>query len=263
MRVEWALGAILVAGCDVVWSIDHVGDPTDDAANPSTCKQGDHDEDHDAVPDACDRCPGISDDQRDTDDDSVGDMCDPSGSTRDKLALFVSFAEPPTNWHTLVGSWPSDGDSLSYDSITLNNYGVTLYTGVVPDPPYVFEVHFAIESIDAQVSAFGVLFDADPSGQGAGCDLDRQATMDVIRASDVDSMPSAEAVLTPFRPGGYRIVTKYDRNGAIECSVRSDDSTIVGGVPTPLTPAPAPGTLGFRSFRVGVRVHYLALYQTY
>lgn len=265
MRVEWALCAIFVAGCDVVWSIDHVGDSMGDAPKPidvpGPCELADHDEDRDGVPDASDRCPGIADDQMDSDSDGVGNACDPSGSTREKLGLFVSFNERAGTWHSLVGGWPSDCESLRYTSVTNNNFGVTLYTGMVPDPPFVFEVHFAIESINSEPSVFGVLFQADQSGKGAGCDLDRQQTMDVIRASDLDSMPSAEAMLTPLlKPDGYRMIARYG-NGLIECSVRSDDSTIVGSVPNPLMQATAPGTLGFHSFKVGVRVDYFAIYQ--
>ena len=272
VRVEWALCAVLVAGCDVVWSIDHVGDSTVDSNVDSSgdgpdagpCELAGHDEDHDGVPDATDRCPGIADpDQQDGDDDGVGNACDLSGSTREKLGLFVSFNEPAATWHPLTGGWLPDCESLSYTSVTLNNYGVTVFTGVVPTPPFVYEVHFAIESIDSEPSVFGVLFDANPSsGIGAGCDLDRQQTKDVIRASALAPAPSNEVMLSAMlKPGGDRMITRYNRNGLLECSVRSDDSTIVGTINTPLMQAPPPGTLGFRSFRVGVRVQYFAVYQ--
>jgi hypothetical protein len=264
VRVEWIACALITVGCDEVWSIDHV-DPAVDANTTISCKEADHDEDDDGVADACDRCPGIADDQRDTDGDSVGDLCDPSNATRERIELFVSFAEPPSQWNTLKGMWDHGADSLSYRSITLDDYGTALYTGIVPEPPFVIDFHFAIDTIDQQVSLFSVVLDSDASGNGVTCGLHRQGAPleDYVRAVTADTTMNSEAVIAPLARGNYRVRATYDRQTSVHCEITSDATMTTGATMLPL-PSPQPaGALGFRSFKVGATLHYIVVYKAY
>lgn len=68
-----------------------------------------HDEDGDAIDDACDVCPGLFDDQRDSDGDGVGDACDPLPATAtERIAVFDPFLTATNNWNygtnTTVGN---------------------------------------------------------------------------------------------------------------------------------------------------------------
>ena len=183
VRGVWILAGLLLGACDIVFRIDRIGvgdgmpDALDasndgDAQQQAGCETDTHDEDGDGVADACDRCPGIADDQTDSDMDGVGDLCDPSSQAKHDIALFLSFAGNDV-WTTVAGNWPRDGESLVYDAVTLDDYGVALYQGAVPAPPFVVEYHFSVDSIQAQGSGFQVILDSDDTGRGVTCGLQR------------------------------------------------------------------------------------------
>jgi hypothetical protein len=266
VRAEWCVLAIACAGCDEIWSIDRVGPPSDSADAPNTvgCSPADHDEDADMAPDACDRCPGIAGDQADGDNDSVGDACDPSGMTSDKLELFAPFVDT-SSWAVLSGTWKPDGESLIYDSVAMPSYGVTLFSGVAPEPPFVVELHFAIASIEPQASVFAVIIDGDTSGRGLTCGVQRYASpmRDAVRVTSADAQLAMDGVIPTLGPGGYRVVVSYARTGLVRCSIVSDDLATSSGTSIMLPTQQAAGTLGFRSLHIGVHVHYIALYKAH
>jgi hypothetical protein len=260
------LSALALGACDAVWRLDHVGDePPADGSDRFGCTSGTHDEDHDGLPDGCDLCPGIADDQTDSDGDGVGDACDPDPTAQNELALFISFAESDQAWRPIDGTWRSDGESYIYDSISLNTYGNTLFLGVVPDPPFTLEYHYAVTSIDVQASAFTTLIDADPTGKGIACGQLRRVMplQDVVRSTNMPAALANETDVTTITPGDYRVTATYDRTGRIQC-VLAADSMLTGGAATltwPASAAPAAGALGFRSLHVGAELHYLAIYK--
>jgi hypothetical protein len=97
--------------------------PTPDAACPlcAPCLLGPpHDEDHDAIADACDDCPivingAVGPGAGDSDGDGVGDLCDVS--TDPSHQIFDAFAEPNQSWYE-TGPWTVGSDELH---VTLGN----------------------------------------------------------------------------------------------------------------------------------------------
>jgi hypothetical protein len=262
VRVEWIACALVTVGCDELWSIDHV-DPLADDGSIILCAESAHDEDDDHVADACDRCPGITDDQSDTDGDGVGDMCDPSDTTSEQVKLFVTFAEPANQWTSIAGVWDHGLDSLTYSSVGLDGYGTTLYTGTVPEPPFVIDFHFAIDSIGQQVSSFSVLLDSDDAGNGVSCGVHRQDSplTDYVETVTADTSLSSPAMIAPLAPGGYRIRATYDRQSNVRCEIISDATKATSATMMPLNPLQPKGALGFRSFKLGATLHYVAIYK--
>ncbi len=260
MRATWICCAATLCGCDFVWRLDDVK-PVDAPPNTS-CETNTHDEDGDNVFDDCDVCPGIADDQTDSDHDGVGDACDPSDSTPHMIALFVSFAEPSPIWNPLTGTWTPDGESIVYESTNLDSYGVTIRDGLLPEPPYVVEAHFSIDSL----GAYGTLqigIDADATGNAMTCGLiHRSGPIDVVHASNPSGAPAAELTIDPISTGGYLMKATYDRATSIRCSITADDNSTGGAVPTAVAdPDMKTGFLALRSLRVGATVHYIAIYK--
>lgn len=71
-----------------------------------------HDEDGDAIDDACDVCPQLADPaQADSDGDKVGDVCDPAPAlAKQRVAFFDPFTDPTVaRWNLSVpGVWAPD-----------------------------------------------------------------------------------------------------------------------------------------------------------
>jgi hypothetical protein len=268
--VEWlACTAVLLLGaCDVVWSVDHVsggaaaGSGGTDAPNTISCEQDKHDEDGDLFPDACDRCPGIADDQADADGDGVGDACDPSGIEKNDLVLWLSFADGPQSWTAVNGNWPFDGENLVYESVSLPSNAYVVYNGVVPDPPYVVDYAYTLDSIDTVGSLFQIVLDANASGNGVNCGHSRQVgpLRDVVRVT-APTTAGAETAIMTVTPGTYRVVASYDRNGDVRCSLTGPGTG--GAAKITLSAPPTAGTLAFRSLQIGAKVKYLAIYKAH
>lgn len=259
-----ALTAIACGGCDVIFRLDDVRGAGNDASNVVSCEQDHHDEDGDRFADSCDRCPGIADDQADHDGDGLGDACDPSSTTRDQVALFMSFANSAEDWRLLNGNWFGDGENLVYDSVSLASYGNTLYAGVPPEPPFVIEYHYIVDSIDTVASSLAVVIDADPNGKGVVCGHVRYEAplRDVVKITYQQAVVAGETEIMTVTPGGYRMRVTYDRT-QISCAIVSDDATTSGGTTLELPTPPAAGALGFRSLKVGVHIQYVAIYKPY
>ncbi|HEY5921191.1 MAG TPA: hypothetical protein VIV11_05950 [Kofleriaceae bacterium] len=270
--MRWILFASMLAGCDVIWSIDHVGPRDgggggDDGDSSSTdapdaptgaCVATEHDEDDDAVPDRCDKCPGIADSQGDMDTDGVGDACDPS-SAQHMIAKFISFTEPSTTWMGQTGSWLPDGESLKYNSFTDGNHHSVKYTGTLPNPPYVIDVHFQIDVAPQEVLALYMWLDTNQTvsgGTGAACSYERFSGLnDAVRAHNTDSGQTGIAnFATQASPGGYRLRATYDRSTNLICFLSADDSIPSGTAMEP-TGGIMPGAFGFRSYKVGFTLH--------
>ena len=265
VRVEWLAGAALLAGCDVLWSIDHVEQARPDAPFLVECNGDDHNEDGDAFPDKCDRCPGIADDQMDGDMDGVGDACDPSGQEKNELVLWEPFETDNDTWNPLNGTWPIKDDALTYAS-SLSGNAYVLFTGVAPSPPYVIDYHYRIDQIDPQnASLFMVVMDANSAdGKGGNCGHYRTTgpLQDVVRITFDQPMTGMESVIMSITPGGYRVRASYDPNGNVTCKLDADDNTTGGATSLTLdTTKPPPGTIGFRSLQVGVSIDYVAIYK--
>jgi hypothetical protein len=248
-------------GCDVVWRLDAADEASVDATL-FACDANLHDEDNDDFPDACDRCPGIADDQADQDQDGVGDACDPSSSVMHEIALFVSFSDGSPAWRQHTGSWVQRDDALVYESYAQTTYGVSIYPGIVPEPPYVLEAHVAVDPIEAVVSVLAMAVDTNADGDGVTCGFTRRLSplRDVVRTQDVAGTPADEKPIAAITAGGYRLTMSYDRASS-QCAIAADDKSTGGATMVDLDTAPAPGELSFRSLRVGASVQYLTFYK--
>jgi hypothetical protein len=262
VRATWLLCALLVGGCDVIWRIDGAHKPGVDA-NGFSCDQALHDEDSDGAADACDRCPGIADDQADSDTDGVGDACDPDSTVKHEIALFVSFSDGSPNWNVLSGSWVQRDDSLVYESFAQATYGVAMYPAAVPEPPYVLEAHITVDRIDLVGSVFAIAIDAESNGDGVTCGFVRRESpiRDLVRTRNIVGDAADEQPIGAITPGGYRVTTTYDRAAAVQCAIAADNDSTGGAASATLPAMPAPGGLALRSLRVGVTVSYLVFYK--
>lgn len=255
---------LTAAGCDTVWRLDHVAEARGDGPNRLDCEGGTHDEDNDTLPDHCDLCPGIADDQTDSDSDGVGDACDPSATTQDQLALFISFADDSQTWRMLDGTWHGDGESLVYDSLGSTSYGIALFQSTMPDPPFTLEYHYAIDSLVTVTSGLQVLVDADATGKGVACGhVRREAPLhDAVRNLNAPALLSSETEIMAVTPGDYRVTATYDRTSQIQCALAADSMSTSGATTLTwsATEAPPAGALGFRSLQVAAHIHYVAIY---
>lgn len=266
----WILCALLGGtGCDVLFGLDRVGGLPVDAAHadgdgdagPASCDGG-HDEDGDGVPDACDTCPGIPDDQTDSDEDGVGDACDPSPLAANEIVLFASFADDNT-WTPVSGNWTRDGENLIYDAPSFDMYGTVLYSAQPPAPPYVVEYAFSVDNIPDLGSGVRVILDANAAGQGVTCGFQRHESpiRDVVRITFAEGGISSETdigAITTSR--SYRVTATYDRE-QVRCVLTPIGAS--GGNTTilALSQKPTAGTFGFASMRVGMKLHYVAIYK--
>jgi hypothetical protein len=260
VQASWLLCALPLVGCDVIWRLDGLDQSSD--ANLFSCDRAQHDEDNDGFADACDRCPGIADDQADADSDGVGDACDPDSTVLHEIALFVSVSAGSPPWRIVSGSWVERDDSLVYESFGQASYGIALYPGVVPEPPYVLEAHLSIDAIDPVTSVVGLLVDAETDGDGVTCGAIRRESpiRDLVRTQSLTGDRGDEKPISAIAPGGYRLTWAYDRASS-QCAIAADDSSTAGGANATLgSPAPA-GAIGLRSMRVGATVHYLVFYK--
>lgn len=273
VRARWLTCALALAGCDVVFRLDRLSTSTTDASavdgdGPDAppvqpCAGGTHDEDHDGIADACDVCPGIPDDQADADNDGVGDACDPSSAVPHDIALFLSFASDPQGWSKISGSWVNDGESMVYDAPSFQNYGIMIYQGVMPEPPFVLEYHYKLNAIPNEVSSISVILDSDSTGHGVTCGYVRANSPleDLVRSTYGAATKSAETAIDPVSVGEYRVIATYDRDTTLGCSLTADDSSTSGAAPLGLPSPPTAGTLGFRSMLLDVRLDYVAIYK--
>jgi Thrombospondin type 3 repeat len=76
-----------------------------------------HDEDHDAIGDACDGCPHRTDTGADRDGDGVGDACDPYPDVAgDRIAFFDPLTGPRPEWD-LGSAWTYVNDHLHVEGV--------------------------------------------------------------------------------------------------------------------------------------------------
>ncbi len=136
---------VIAAGCGR-FGFDDTPDRADASADaPASCTG--HDEDADGFPDACDRCPGIADNQADADGDGVGDACDPDNTSPQRILMFESFASLPPGWVSAgAATWTAMGDDI------VGAYGDTLASAFVGpmifSPPVTITIGYRLVGVD-------------------------------------------------------------------------------------------------------------------
>jgi hypothetical protein len=120
---------VALCGCDKLFDIDRLPDvdgdsgivlPMDDGGfgDAAPCLPVGHDEDGDAIDDACDACPTIASDTADADGDGLPNACDRDDSpTGDRILFYSTFASQ----EALLGFTITNGAHT-----TTNNGGVEL-----------------------------------------------------------------------------------------------------------------------------------------
>jgi hypothetical protein len=102
--VPFVVSALAIAGCDGVWDLEHI-----DPGAPLRCEAPiGHDEDGDALDDACDPCPFDTSNDGDADQDGIALACDPDPSTANQVLLFSGFDEVSRASLTLTGGGFAD-----------------------------------------------------------------------------------------------------------------------------------------------------------
>jgi len=87
--VPFVVSAFALAGCDGVWDLEHLDEPT-----PASCEAAiGHDEDRDGLDDACDPCPFDTRNDGDLDMDGIATACDPDPTAINTVVLFSGFDE--------------------------------------------------------------------------------------------------------------------------------------------------------------------------
>lgn len=167
-----------------------------------------HDEDGDGVPDACDVCPHIADDQADRDGDGVGDACDPHPDDPiDHLAFFDPFTGPDDIWKFRESTPTYTGDDLDLDATPAGVYFAARYQRPPGIGTYAFGATIvAVNADKAQLSMSG--FQGPPyyyceldAEQGQGTQLAQtytidNGTFDRLAMADATAIGPGEVVMT-------------------------------------------------------------------
>lgn len=243
MRIVVVLLAL--AGCDKLFDIDHIGpgdgghggslrDGDVDVADAFVCTEAGHDEDVDFVDDACDPCPTIMNSEVDDDHDGLPNACD-----RDNAA---------TGLDRIIAYWTFPADDLSGFAITgmlpvftSTNNGMMMVTGTTT---MATSMPYALTRVDFHVS--GVAFAGGPSelslqvGTNTICSF-TGAFCDGTSGGTCIHFGSA---MSPWsKPGtAARVISLYQKDANVMCSISDGgvNMNAAGGVGTLL-----PGEVGF------------------
>lgn len=236
-----------------------------DTGDSLTVACGTHDEDQDGVPDACDNCPALANDQLDSDGDGVGDACDPRPlSPTEHLALFEAFAGSgsavPAGWTAVGGAlWTVSGDDLHV--VATDGSSAVLYPPDELGPGVVITIGYRFDSLgsgDTHTTSVVDTFDpatVDSEKCGETEQLDHVIGLEMA-GSTVAAMgqPDADAL----HPGGEYTTAMDHTSALVRC-----DTTLAGGSGLQRIEAPpyrkVTGNVGLRIRAVNNSYHYVQI----
>jgi hypothetical protein len=228
----------------------------DDASPPACAAPAGHDEDGDAIDDACDNCPHIRNGgQRDGDFDGVGDECDPQPEIGGhRIAIFDPFTGPVSAW-TYVGPAPMyDGESVILDTLSMSSYAFRAET---PQADVILlGGRFGVGS---QTNTRQMALSADSPGVSDQyfCELFTNTTAGTFALTySYDEQTYSTAAQTPSTPienGAFSIALKH-ASGMVWCETTWPvTSTTIGALlPQDLKPT----LIAFFAQNVEVRLDY-------
>lgn len=185
------------------------------------CSPVGHDEDRDAIDDACDACPHVPDpEQADADGDGVGDACDPEPAVaHQRIAFFDPLTSVRPEW-SFVGVEPSStGDALRFDT---RDTGAVALLDLVPGRD-VFRIgarigaaapagnrQITVSLYQGQASAYCELFDPGTSKFAYTYTLGDDDFVSPSSALGVSPLEHVEAFLAlDFRAPDIRCATSW------------------------------------------------------
>jgi hypothetical protein len=245
---------------------DHDGIISDDDNCPLVANADQHDEDSDAIGDACDLCPQLAAPQLDDDGDLIGNDCDPRPSIAgDRLVRFDGFATAgiPSAWSVLAGSasdWQGANDALE------TNADVTEILAFDPANSgghQTIDVAVRMTAQGASVPAVSALFDLDSGVTDyflctiftSSSPLGNPGYAAQHFTGGTFNMLATDATNGPSLPSDYRIVGS-NVAGNQACKVAGATSRTLTGTDA----GGADTRVGIRIRNVHTAVKYLAIY---
>jgi hypothetical protein len=261
--VSRAVAALVVlAGCGRV-GFDGVAAITGDAApdimldGGKPCTPVGHDEDGDAIDDACDVCPHLPGaDQADTDGDFVGDACDPEPMMpRQRLVFFDPFVNL-ANWS------PRSDEVANNDQAVMTSIGN--FSALVR--PYVpmtdlFEMGLAADTVGSGQAIVMINLDTGDTSNYF-CEIYDNGVANLQFTYTLDGSnfvhPGVEQAMNRLAAGAGRL--RFERDAAnVRCGATWSGETLETGGPTP---AIAADNLVIYAENVTVRIQYFVQIRT-
>ena len=271
---------LCLAGCNQIFGNHSVNVSAFDAApdaDPCSIHAGDsgfHDEDGDAINDACDNCPTVKNSgQTDTDGDGIGDECDPQPGIADQQLSFLSFADGATVQLTRIGGdWTIHDDALYITAGA--DFEDMVFDTLAPVPPFEVRAHIVVDAIPKASSEISMLMsyfynDAGVEQPGsAECEIERSPNGSGV----VDHVYGAVYDGATYHNGGNQLAgSKLGANAGytfksrmvtttdLGCDVEGDlnDGAIGGVLGVAIKPG---GPIGFESKATSYHVENIVIY---
>ena len=253
------VSAVIASGCDEVWDLEYVPPPP-----PCAAPIG-HDEDGDGADDACDICPGLSDQQdEDEDDDGVGNACDPTlDVTGDSKLRFFAFAAPSDRDHWGTNpDWVVDADAFVHVDLTPSDGSFVAMIDTPPAPPFEVQIAVTIDAADRTMADHVQIY-ADNAAK-IGCTFVHGGPPG--NSNFWDTVPASVARLEIS--GAYNAGTSYVARmtfTATEVKCRIDGQTATNdpltGTVIAAVPNPPAGILAVNTFNTQLHFDWLMIYK--
>lgn len=257
---------LLGPGCDGVFGLVHVRpeDPPDAAPPDAECVPVGHDEDGDAIDDACDPCPFDVDNSGDADGDGIALACDPDPGKPNQRIFFSGFDAASRTDLTLASG------TYTQDAFVASGPGVhALYWNGNPDGMWIIAGVDVTGLENETYHELGFVFDAavgpttEPNGTycvlGYSTNFAPPDYLEIYRrdrpTSDMLALHSDSTLALGLVHGVIK--ASYARTAAqtVSCTFATPDmSVVIGATPTAMPP---PGNLALLGDATDVTFRFL------